>query len=296
MEAWKQLQESCSPDAFADSLQSVREEGMKHFEKMAQSGWENLFSMGEGFVPSFPWSQPPFGLGVSELFGGKDTVKELFKLMSGEMNRFVTIPPVGLSRNYQEKVVDVVDKGNQFLLTLSEYLFLMFTPMEQAMQMVQATVKGLSDEQRRGLTAESVYETWLKELEQGYFALYGSEEYLGLLKRLVAAMGEFNLARQNFMSDCLKLMGIPSENDLDDLYRDLYSIKKKLSSLENAVDKMAQPPKAEKPVKKTATEAPKASAAAKAEVKETKAKVASKSAEKTEKATKQTAKAAGKTA
>lgn len=257
MEAWKQFQESCSSETFADPFQLVREEGYKQFEKATKDGWEKLLSMGEGMTPPFSWAQfpfswgqAPFGMGASELFGGKDTFKEILKLMSGEMNRFVSIPPLGLSRNYQGKVVEVVEKGNQFLLTLGEYMFLMFSPLEQALQMVQATVKGLTDEERQGLTPESVYETWLKELEQGYFTLYGSEEYLGLLKRLVAAMGEFNLARQNYMSDCLKLMGIPSETDLDDLYRDLYSLKKKISSLENVIEKMAQPPKAAKPAEK----------------------------------------------
>lgn len=247
MEAWKQFQESCSPEAFADPFEKVRDEGVKQFEKMAKSGWEHVMSMGEGFTPSMNWAKPPFGLGLSELFGGKDIFKELLKLMSGEMNQFISIPPLGLSRNYQEKVVAMVEKGNQFLLTLAEYMFLMFSPLEQSMRMVQASMEGLTDEQRQSLTPETVYETWLKELEQGYFTLYGSEEYLGLLKRLVAAMGEFNLARQNFMSDCLKLMGVPSENDLDDLYRDLYSIKKKLSSLENSVEKMTQSVMAVKP-------------------------------------------------
>ncbi|BCS94848.1 hypothetical protein DSLASN_04800 [Desulfoluna limicola] len=247
MEAWKQFQESCSSETFADPFHLVKEEGFKKFEQATKDGWEKLLSMGEGLTPPFSWAQSPFswaqapfGVGASELFGGKDTFKEILKLMSGEMNRFISIPPLGLSRNYQGKVVEVVDKGNQFLLTLGEYMFLMFSPLEQAMQMVQATVKGLTDEERRSLTPESVYETWLKELEQGYFTLYGSEEYLGLLKRLVSAMGEFNLARQNYMSDCLKLMGIPSESDLDDLYRDLYSLKKKISSLENVIEKMAQ--------------------------------------------------------
>lgn len=330
METWKQFQESCSPETFADPFKMVHEEGFKQFEKATKEGWEKLLSMGGGLTPPFSWAQSPFswaqapfGVGASELFGGKDTFKEILKLMSGEMNRFISIPPLGLSRNYQGKVVDVVDKGNQFLLTLGEYMFLMFSPLEQAMQMVQATVKGLSDEERQSLTPESVYETWLKELEQGYFTLYGSEEYLGILKRLVSAMGEFNLARQNYMSDCLKLMGIPSESDLDDLYRDLYSLKKKISSLENVIEKMAQsanvakaaekseaPVKEAKPaekVKASVKEAPKSAApkstktaeasgkAAPKAQKEATPKVAAKRAGKAGKPQKQASKPAGKT-
>jgi len=325
MDAWKQFQESCSPEAFADPFGMVREEGFKQFEKMAKSGWENFVSMGkgEGFSSSMNWGQAPFGLGVPDIFGGKGTFKEVFKLMSGEMNRFVSIPPLGLSRNYQEKVVEVVEKGNQFLLTLAEYMFLMFSPLEQSMRMVQTSLEGLTDEQRRSLTPETVYETWLKELEQGYFTLYGSEEYLGLLKRLVSAMGEFNMARQNFISDFLKLMGVPSENDLDDLYRDLYSIKKKLSSLENSVETLVQAakapqpaekpkaaPKAAKPAAKTPVKPKEAPKAAKTSVAPAKPKetlqaagpaekkpgpVAAKSPDKTGKPTKSSAKPSGKT-
>ena len=336
MDAWKHFQESCSPDAFTNPFQLVKDQGFKQFEKLTKEGWDKLLSLGDGFTPPFSWAQSPFawsqpsyGMGISELFGGKDTFKDMFKLMSGEMSRFTSIPPLGLSRNYQGKVVAMVEKGNHFLLTLAEYLYLMFTPLEQAMQMVQSTVKGLTDEQRVSLTPEVVYETWLKELEQGYFTLYGSEEYLGLLKRLVSTMGEFNLARQTYMGDCLKLMGIPSENDLDDLYRDLYNLKKKISTLENVVEKMAQPPQAEKPVEKADVAAKESSQAAKpvekaaalekessqtvkaagkkeavskeppkaakSAEKMASPKVASKSADKTSKPLKQTAKSTGKT-
>ncbi|VFQ47361.1 poly(R)-hydroxyalkanoic acid synthase subunit PhaE [Desulfoluna butyratoxydans] len=327
LDAWKQFQESCTPETFTGQFEKVREEGFKQFEKMAKSGWENFVSMGDGFGPTMGWGQQAFGMGVPDMFSGKGTFKEMFKMMSGEMNRFISIPPLGLSRNYQEKVVEVVEKGNQFLLTLGEYMFLMFSPLEQSMRMVQVTIEGLTDEQRRTLTPESVYETWLKELEQGYFTLYGSEEYLGLLKRLVSAMGEFNMARQNFISDFLKLMGVPSENDLDDLYRDLYSIKKTLSSLENSVEALAQaakapqpaPKKAAKPkaAPKTAKPAPKAAVKPKEAAKTAKAPsaqakpgetprtatpagkpsapVTAKSPDKASKPTKPTAKPAGKT-
>lgn len=281
MDAWKQFQESCTPETFAGQFEKVREEGFKQFEKMAKSGWENFVSMGDGFSPSMGWGQQAFGMGVPDMFSGKGTFKEMFKMMSGEMNRFISIPPLGLSRNYQEKVVEVVEKGNQFLLTLGEYMFLMFSPLEQSMRMVQVTIEGLTDEQRRTLTPESVYETWLKELEQGYFTLYGSEEYLGLLKRLVSAMGEFNMARQNFISDFLKLMGVPSENDLDDLYRDLYSIKKTLSSLENSVEALTQAAQAQQPAPKKAA---KPKAAPKAAKPAPKAAVKPKEAAKTAKA------------
>ena len=231
MEAWKQFQETCSPESLTDSLKASTG-GFKHFEEMARGGWANASSMGQDFASSFT------SLGSQDIFSGKDVFKEMFKVMSGELDQFFSIPSLGLSRNYQGKMVEFVETGNKFVLTLGEYMFLMFTPLEQAMKMVQATVTELTDEQRIELTPETVYDTWLKELEQGYFSLYRSEEYLALLKRLVAAMGEFNLARQNYMSDCLKFMGIPSENDLDDLYRDLYSVKKKLASLEKSVGTM----------------------------------------------------------
>ena len=232
MEAWKQFQETCSAESLTDSLKAAGTEGFKHFEEMAKGGWPNASSMGQDFASSFT------SLGAPDMFAGKDMFKEIFKMMSGELNRLFSIPPLGLSRNYQGKMVELFETGNKFMLTLGEYMFLMFTPLEQAMKMVQATVKELTDEQRVELTPETVYDTWLKELEQGYFSLYRSEEYLIILKRLVAAMGEFNLARQNYMSDCLKFMGIPSESDLDDLYRDLYTVKKKLASLEKSVETM----------------------------------------------------------
>ena len=117
MDAWKHFQSSCSPDAFADPFQLVKGEGFKEFEKMTKEGWDKIFSLGDGATPPFSWTQSPFswaqpsfGGGISELFGGKDTFKDIFKLMSGEMSRFTSIPALGLSRNYQGKVVAMGEK------------------------------------------------------------------------------------------------------------------------------------------------------------------------------------------
>lgn len=197
--------------------------------EMARSGWETMAKMASTSNGEAPfWSM---GAGAEN---SREIMQRLMGFVAEEMGRFASLPALGLLRNYHEKAAEVTEKCNHFVLTLTEYLFLMFTPFEGAARMVQESIKASTSGEGQRWDSDAVYNLWLKELERAFFTLYSSEKYLQALRRVVEAMGEYNLARQAVLSDCLRAMGVPSERDLDDLYKDLYDIKKRIASLEKA--------------------------------------------------------------
>ena len=232
LNGWQALQEETFKSVLSDSMEWAGHEAMKQWGHVAASGWEAWQGEKKGMFPFDTMG----GTSVANM-ALRDMSQRLFSFFSEEVSRLVSLPALGLSRNYHEKMAGVVEKSNYFFLTLSEYLSMMFTPFEGAGVVVQESLKRVEKESQEGVDTDKLYTLWVEELEKGYFALYSSKEYLNVLKRVVEAMGEYTLARQVFVGDCLRLMGIPSEGDLDDLYKDIYLLKKRVSELESTKKK-----------------------------------------------------------
>jgi polyhydroxyalkanoate synthesis regulator phasin len=59
----------------------------------------------------------------------------------------------------------------------------------------------------------------------------------------------FSVAKNQFLQDLLQSLPVPTHKEMDDLYKELYALKKKVKSLEKALDVLQQS-------KRTETEGP----------------------------------------
>ena len=72
------------------------------------------------------------------------------------------------------------------------------------------------------------YNMWIKILEGHYMTLFQSPEYTRTLSKALNSAEDFILARQELLDDALKTFHIPTEKDMDELYKELYLLKKKV--------------------------------------------------------------------
>ena len=73
---------------------------------------------------------------------------------------------------------------------------------------------------------------WLKQLENHYMSMFKSTEYTNALGKVIEALSDFMSARQQIVQDTFKAFGVPVEKDLDELYKDIYQLKKRIRLLE----------------------------------------------------------------
>jgi polyhydroxyalkanoate synthesis regulator phasin len=62
--------------------------------------------------------------------------------------------------------------------------------------------------------------------------LYKSPEYLSVMGKTLTALEEFLMARETITQDVLKGLAVPTQKDLDELYREIYILKKKIRKIE----------------------------------------------------------------
>ena len=149
-----------------------------------------------------------------------------------EFSQYFKIPQLGLTRCYQEKLNHLLDQSNILKPTLSEFLYLIYLPMEKSMKVFQDKIEDLSKEGNAPDKAKDYYNLWIKILEGHYMNLFKSPEYLAAMRELINQMEVYVGAKNDVLQDVLQSLPIPTNKDMDNIYKDLYLMKKRIKVLE----------------------------------------------------------------
>lgn len=238
LKKWDEFAVSINKKEMIESIVEGNKTGMENFHKMLKSGLEGYSFFQKRWMESatninnvFKSHQGSTGFGGSEFF---DLFADIYQK---EFSKFLSIPPLGLSRQYQTKLQQVIDKSNIFQVKFLEFLYFLYIPFEKSFQVVQDSVASLADEGSLPEDAKEYYKMWVKQLENHYMALFKSSEYTNALSKVIDSMSDFVSARQQIVQDSFKAFGVPVEKDMDELYKDIYSLKKRIRMLEKEAQK-----------------------------------------------------------
>jgi class III poly(R)-hydroxyalkanoic acid synthase PhaE subunit len=161
-----------------------------------------------------------------------DFIKKWSDVYTNEFSRYLNIPQVGLGRVYQERLLQATDKMNAFQAVLSEFLLLLAKPVEKSLTSLQEKMTELTEAGPLDEKAKTYYNLWIKLLEGHYMELFKAQEYSAAMAKTLAALNEFVDARQTVVSDMLRQFNIPTHQDLDELAREIYLLKKRMRAYE----------------------------------------------------------------
>ncbi len=162
----------------------------------------------------------------------KELIRKWTEAYEKEFSQYLKIPQIGLGRFYQERVLQAADKMNALHTALSEFLHILSQPIERSLRslqekMVEMTEAGPLDEK-----SKTYYNLWIKLLEGHYMEMFKQMEYSTTMGRTLDALNEFVEARQAVVNDLLKQFNVPTHQDLDELYKEIYLLKKRMRAYE----------------------------------------------------------------
>jgi hypothetical protein len=205
--------------------------------KMAKTGWDGYFHLQQ------EWLERVGRIGKrAEPYKFEGLDQEVFKawveIYEKEFKQFLTIPQLGLTRFYQERMNLLMDKFNLFQASMAEFFRILFLPMEKSFRIMQEKIGELTKEGKLPEDPKAYYSMWLKILEGHYMTLFKSPEYTRTLSNTLNAIEEFLVARREMLQDILQTLPVPTNMEMDELYRELYLLKKKVKELTKKVDKL----------------------------------------------------------
>jgi hypothetical protein len=153
-----------------------------------------------------------------------------------EFRQYFNIPQLGLTRFYQEKFSRTLDKFNLFQAAMSEFLRLLYLPVSKSYVVLQEKLGEIAEAGELPEDSKQLYQIWIKILEGHYMTLFQSPEYGKTLRNLLNTMSEFSVTKNDLMQDMLATMPISTQKDMDDLYKEIYLLKKRIKALEKKLD------------------------------------------------------------
>jgi hypothetical protein len=201
--------------------------------KMAQAGWRGYFYLHQQWLETLDLETLP-----GEPPGFENLDQEIFKICTEfyekDFRELLNLPQ--MTRLSQVKLNRAMDKFGHFQNAMAEFIYLLFLPLKKSLRDMRGV---LEDEGRPFEDFKDYYRKWLRVLEGHYMTLFKSPECTRTMSHTLNALEDFYLAKQALMSEALAALSIPSQRDLDELYREMYLLKKQVKSLSKKVADVA---------------------------------------------------------
>ncbi|MFY9940558.1 MAG: poly(R)-hydroxyalkanoic acid synthase subunit PhaE [Desulfobacterales bacterium] len=162
----------------------------------------------------------------------QEAFKAWAEIYEQEFQQFLQVPQLGLTRFYQEKAHRTLDKFVLLQNGMAEFVNMLYLPMEQSIKVLQEKVAELAEKGALPEKPKDYYQMWVKILEGHYMTLFKTPEYTQTLSRVLGAFEDYQATRDDLLQDALKSLPVPTNRDLDALYKEIYTLKKKIRALE----------------------------------------------------------------
>lgn len=231
MKTWQAVSSAMSKPEIMESLFKGIGVMPEILMKMAQTSLA-------GFLQAqHKWFERAGRIGKStEAYSFEDLDENAFRawteIYEKEFRQFLNIPQLGLTRFYQEKVNQTIDKFNLFQAAMGEFLRLLYLPVTKSFSVMQEKLGEIAEAGELPEDSKKYYQMWIKILEGHYMTLFQSPEYVKTLGKTLDTMSDFTAAKNEVMEDILNILPVSTQKDMDDLYKEIYLLKKRIKTLE----------------------------------------------------------------
>ena len=229
--SWQTLSTVAGDPGAMEAFSNMGRSMPEFLSQMVQASWRSYFYLQQ------QWLEKAGRIGESSrAFNFDNLDKEVFKawaeIYEKEFRQFFHIPQLGLTRFYQEKFNESLDKHNRFQSRFAEFMHLIFLPIEKTFKVLQQQLSDLAREGKLPENSNDYYKLFIKILEGHYMSLFKSPEYVSTMAETLGALEDLVTARNAITQDLLKTMAVPTQDELDELYKELYQLKKRIKILE----------------------------------------------------------------
>ncbi|MCG6878105.1 MAG: hypothetical protein LJE96_02990 [Deltaproteobacteria bacterium] len=225
--ATSMMNEPGAMDSFVEGMNASPEILLK----VAQKGFEKSLQLQQ------QWIEKAGNIGKrTEAYSFENLDQDVFhawsEIYEEEFRKFFNVPQLGLSRSYQERVGHLLDRFNLFQNAVAHFLSVLYLPMEKSFRVMQDEIEALTEGKKLPENSQEYYRMWIKILEGHYMTLFKSPEYTRVFNKALEAMEDFISARRDVLQDFIQSLPIPTQKEMDELYKEIYLLKKKVRQLE----------------------------------------------------------------
>lgn len=168
--------------------------------------------------------------------------QEIFKafreIYEKEFQKYFHIPQVGLTRFQQQRFNQYLDKLTLYQTALNEFLQMFYIPIEKSITAMQEKMEEMAEQGELHDDLQGYYRTWIKVLEGHYMTLLKSPEYTQVMTNTIDSLVQYKTAREEMLNDIIGQFPVPTQKEMDELYKEIYLMKKQIKSLTKKLEAM----------------------------------------------------------
>jgi hypothetical protein len=228
---WQSLSSTIAEPGTAESVLQGINILPETFLKLAQLAWKSNLQIQKKVV------ERTGKIGQkTEAYNFDNIDHEMFKawteIYEENFKQFLMIPQLGLSRFYQERLNLFIDKLNLFHASFSEFMFLLYAPVEKSFKVMEENLEQLSKDGKIPQASKEYYQLWIKILEGHFMTLFKSPDYARALNETLSKLEDFLTAKNEVLQDLLQTMPVPTNKEMDELYKEIHTLKKRIKDIE----------------------------------------------------------------
>jgi len=141
---------------------------------------------------------------------------------------------IGPFREYQEAINCFGEAFRNWELSRQDFLLFLNIPLEESWKELEREWGSHAAEKKDKLSPDTILVLWLEILERRYMALYESEEFVSAMNLAMQRSADLIKARTALEDIFRKSHHFPTSQEMDELYKDIYFLRKRVESLERA--------------------------------------------------------------
>jgi hypothetical protein len=131
-----------------------------------------------------------------------------------------------------------MDETNQFQMALSEFMYLFSVPFEKTARVMQEKTEEMMEQGDVPSDVKDHYNMYIKILEGHFMTLLQSPEYIRVMSDTINALVKYKQAKEKVLFDMLNTLPIPTNKDMDELYKEFYILKKRVWEQSKRMDQL----------------------------------------------------------
>jgi len=157
-------------------------------------------------------------------------------LYRSEFQKYLNIPKIGLPREFHERLSQLADKYTLFYSHLIELFYFFSLPFEKTNRAMNKRIHKMLEKGELVEDSKEAYGEWIKMLEKNFMEMLKSSEYTEVLNNTIISLAACKNVKRDVVAIFLKDLQIPTSTEMDDVYKTLYQMKKKINELSKQVE------------------------------------------------------------
>ncbi|WP_071027146.1 poly(R)-hydroxyalkanoic acid synthase subunit PhaE [Peptoniphilus raoultii] len=145
--------------------------------------------------------------------------------------KLLNSPQFGIDRNQYENNMQTFDKFIKFINYFAELSLKLYKLVDDSTEEVIKESFNMIKEGKNSATFEEFYNYWRKKVSDNFDKLFYSDEFSKFLGNFVDSLTVLKKDLDKLIIEGLKNLPIPTNEDMDSLYKSVYELKKEVRQL-----------------------------------------------------------------